>query len=111
VWSVAALPDGQRVLSGGDRTLKLWDLGSGTMLRTLEGHSDRVWAVTVLPDGKTALSASDDRTLKLWNLDTGALLTTFYGDAPYGCVNAPDSTRVVAGDAMGWLHILTIVTE
>ena len=111
VWSVDVLPDGQRVLSGGDNTLKLWDLESGTLLRTFEGHGDRVWAVTALPDGESALSASDDNTLKLWNLYSGSVVTTFYGDAPYCCVNAPDASRVVAGDALGRLHILSITAD
>jgi WD40 repeat protein len=111
VWSVDVLPDGQRVLSGGDNTLKLWELESGTLLRTFEGHADRVWAVSALPDGHGALSASDDNTLKLWNLDTGSVVTTFYGDAPYCCVYAADARRVVAGDAMGRLHILTITAD
>ena len=41
------------------------------MLRTLEGHSAGVCGVAVTPDGKRAVSASDDETLKVWDLDTG----------------------------------------
>jgi WD40 repeat protein len=104
------LPDGAHALSSGDNTLKLWDLASGRLLQTLQGHTDRVWAMTVLADGRRAVSASDDNTLKLWSLETGTVLTTFYGDAPYCCVGAMDDSRVVAGDAFGRLHILTIVT-
>ena len=55
-----------------DRTLKLWDLESGAVLRTFEGHGDRVTAVALLPDGRRALSGSADNTLKLWDLESGA---------------------------------------
>ena len=38
---VALLPDGHRALSSSyDKTLKLWDLETGKVLQTLEGHTD-----------------------------------------------------------------------
>ena len=71
------LADGGGALSGSDdSTLKLWDLESGALLHTLEGQTDWVTAVAVLPDGRRALSGSFDKTLKLWDLESGALLHT-----------------------------------
>jgi WD40 repeat protein len=38
--------NGRQVLSGsGNNTLKLWDAASGALLRTYQGHSDRVQSV------------------------------------------------------------------
>src|SRR4028119_245433 len=48
-------------------------------LRTLAGHSDSVTAVAIAPDGKTAISASDDQTLKIWDTETGRELKTLTG--------------------------------
>ena len=59
---VAVTPDGQRAVSASDdKTLKVWDLGSGRELRTLTGHSGGVRAVAVTPDGQRAISASGTR--------------------------------------------------
>ncbi|MDT9232115.1 WD40 repeat domain-containing protein, partial [Limnospira sp. PMC 1242.20] len=62
-----------------DKTLKLWDLETGTELATLSGHSNWVRGVAIAPDGKRAVSASDDKTLKLWDLETGTELATLSG--------------------------------
>jgi WD40 repeat protein len=42
----ATFLNGRQVLSGsGNNTLKLWDAASGALLRTYQGHSDRVQSV------------------------------------------------------------------
>jgi hypothetical protein len=62
-----------------DRTLRLWELGTGACLRSFEGHTGWVTALAVTPDGRFALSGSADKTLRLWELGTGACLHTFEG--------------------------------
>jgi Tol biopolymer transport system component len=59
-----------------DKTVKLWDAGTGTEQHTLRGHSDWVSAVVFSPDGKTIASASYDDTVKLWDAGTGTELRT-----------------------------------
>ncbi|MCX5785738.1 MAG: caspase family protein, partial [Elusimicrobia bacterium] len=67
VTSVAFSPDGQYALSGSyDKTLKLWDIATGQLVRTFEGHGNSVTSVAFSPDGKYTLSGSYENTLKLW---------------------------------------------
>ncbi|HSS52488.1 MAG TPA: TIR domain-containing protein [Thermoanaerobaculia bacterium] len=84
--TAVAVVDGRRILSASaDRTLRLWDLGTGETLRTFEGHEGGVEGVAVV-DGRRAVSSSEDGTLRLWDLETGETLRSLKGHA--GSVNA-----------------------
>src|SRR6266404_4333067 len=73
---VAFSPDGAYALSGGfDNTMKVWQVSSGRLIRTFQGHSNTVRSVAFSPDGKTVLSGSQDSTMKLWDVASGELLS------------------------------------
>jgi WD40 repeat protein len=62
--------DATRVVSASfDRTLRVWDIASGTCTAVLEGHPEWVLGV-VLVDGNGAVSW-DSKTLRRWDLATG----------------------------------------
>ena len=42
----------------------MWDIETGECRQTLEGHSDWVKSVGITPDGRTAISGSDDKTVR-----------------------------------------------
>jgi WD40 repeat protein len=58
-------------ISGGDDgTVRIWDLGSGTLRTTLTGHEHWVNAVacTELNGTPIAITGSSDRTVRVWDL-------------------------------------------
>jgi WD40 repeat protein len=68
VNAVAISPDGQTIVSGSsDNTIKVWNLHSGELIRTLEGHLRRVYSLTISPDGQTLVSGSADN-IKIWGI-------------------------------------------
>ena len=52
---------------------------SSALIRTLQGHTGWVNGVAVTPDGRQAISASEDKTLKVWDLASGAEVRTLAG--------------------------------
>ena len=100
VHAVAVTPDSRQVVSGSlDKTLKIWNIENGQLLRTLVGHMELVDAVAVTPNGRQVVSGSNDKTLKVWDLESGQLLCTLEGHTK--SVNAvavtPDGRQVVSG--------------
>jgi WD40 repeat protein len=70
IWSVAFDPTGQILAGGtGQKTVKLWELGNGTLVRSLEGHTGQVGFVEFSPDRKFLVSSSGDGTTRIWRCD------------------------------------------
>jgi WD40 repeat protein len=67
--------DGRWALTaGGDNTLRLWDVGKGTMVRALEGQS-RGGAFSA--DDRFVLGIGQDKYLRLYDMGTGKLIRRF----------------------------------
>ena len=69
----------------------------GALVATLTGHNSSVRGALLLPDGRRALSWSDDNTLRLWDLETGAT-RTFEGhnSSVRGALLLPDGRRALS---------------
>jgi WD40 repeat protein len=69
IESVAFSPDGSQLVSGShDRTVRLWSVASGKLLKVLTGHSSTVYSVAFHPNGKQVASCSADATMRMWTV-------------------------------------------
>lgn len=100
VFGIAFSPDGKVVVTGSlDRTIKLWDAGTGKEIKTLAGHNDQVLAVAVSPNGQLLASGSSDRTVKLWSMPSDDPTHVFaHADEVNALALSPDG-KLLAGAA------------
>lgn len=107
VWSAVLSPDGQTVIVGGDNhIIKIWNLETGQVVRTLSGHRDVVRWLVLTPDGKTLISGSGDQTIKIWNLQTNQLVQTLEQGSPvWGLALSPDGKTLFSGGEDGVLRV------
>ena len=80
IFGIGFSRDGRTLVSGNfNGTVKLWDVGSGRLLRTLDGHTDVVYKGVFSPDEKVLASCSRDGKIKIWDVATGRELRTLTG--------------------------------
>lgn len=74
--AVAVFPDKRRMVTGSiDKTLRLWDLKKGVMLKKMEGHTGLVSGLAVSRDGQLIASGDIYGSLMAWHGETGKQLT------------------------------------
>jgi WD40 repeat protein len=126
VTSIALSPDSRFILSGGlDNTLRLWDVATGKQERIFkwtfkryfeDGYNDYINSVAFSPDGKFAISGSNEKTIRLWDVDTGKELRVFRGffTGHTGAVNSvsfsPDGKYILSGGSDNKLRLWDLDT-
>ncbi|MDJ0796416.1 MAG: trypsin-like peptidase domain-containing protein [Calothrix sp. MO_167.B12] len=94
VSDVTVSPDG-RLLAFGSwyQGIKIWDVATSKLLKTLTGHSYPIGSVAFSPDGRILASAETnslsesfgsskikiDKSIKIWNVATGKQIKTLNG--------------------------------
>ena len=115
VLSVAYSSDGTQLVSNDPRTLRLWDVSSGRLIRTIGMLSDTVHSVQFSPDGTHVVSAhGGGRTLKLWDAVSGRLIRIFAGterrDWMLSVAFSPNGTRLVSGTSSGTVKLWDVAS-
>ena len=91
---------------GGDRTVFVWDVASGLVMRRLQGHEQRVNCVHYAGDCSVLVTGSYDRTVRCWDMRSknAAPLQTLTGAADSVSTVAVMGHEIIAGSIDG--HIL-----
>lgn len=100
VRSTAIFPDGKKIIScGSDKNVKIWDLMSGRLIKTLEGHTDIVYTAVVSNDSVYAVSASRDQSVRIWHIRTGReiLKIPAHDGIVYSAIISPDGKFIISG--------------
>jgi WD40 repeat protein len=100
--AVAVFPDNRRMITcSHDKTLRLWDLRTGVMLKKMEGHHDRVLALAISRDGQLIASGDESGEVVAWHGETGELLTSQPIKAHSHGISSldfsPDATELATG--------------
>ena len=76
-----------------DKTIKIWRIVDGKLIRILKGHKDAVYDLKFSFDGKLIASGSWDHTVKIWRVKDGKLIHSLKGhkDAVEGVDFSRDS--------------------
>lgn len=109
---LALSPDGRLLVAGSDSTsssrqawvVRLWSVATGELLDSFKGHGSflrqgAIRAVGFSPDGKRAVSGSDDRTIRIWDIEKKQELLRLEGHSgPVGAaVFTSDGEQVISG--------------
>ncbi|MBW4572740.1 MAG: WD40 repeat domain-containing protein [Tolypothrix carrinoi HA7290-LM1] len=103
VTSVVISPDSETLVSGcADKTIKVWNLNTGKLIRTLTEDLGEISSVAVSSDGHFLAVGSCQHpksNVKVWNLNSRKLLHTLLGhQKPVNCIAiSPDGQILASG--------------
>jgi WD40 repeat protein len=98
VRAVVFLSDRQIITAGQDKNIKIIDIASGKVVKTLSGHTNLINNLAIAPASDLLVSGSYDNTVNLWQISTGKLLRSQTGhtDKIWGLAISPDGKQVVS---------------
>lgn len=80
VSSLTFSTDGKYLASTSwDKTVKIWDVNTGKLLKTLEGFASFGRAVSFNSNGNFLAASNSDKTIKIWDATNFTLLSTLLG--------------------------------
>ncbi len=98
--------------SSGDQKIRLWNTSTGNWMRTLNGHTDTVFAIALSPCDRYLVSGSADQSIRVWDISTGNQLRVIQGGQGWvNCVAvSPDGRLIASGGSDNSIKIWDLHT-
>lgn len=82
---------------GADSTVRLWDVETGELIHTFEGHANFVNYARLAPNNEFIISTSWDGTVRMWDVASGDEIRQFVGHAgnTFGIAITEDSSTLL----------------
>ena len=113
-WN-AVSKDGSLAVTGvSDGTVKLWDISTGRLIRTLQDRAGLVMQVGFTPDGTRVLSAGGAETsVKVWDIATGKMLQELndHSGAVIVAVASPEAGHVLTTSTDNTAKLWDLATQ
>jgi glucose repression regulatory protein TUP1 len=105
IRSVCFSPDDKQLVTGAeDKLVRVYEVATQALLRTLSGHTMEIFSVDWTSNGQYILSGSGDKSIRVWEADEGECVYTMVrpnkSEGPTGitCVAvSPDNQVAAAG--------------
>ena len=115
VDAICLIENGQMLVStGADRSLRVWDVESRTLIRSMNQHTKPVNALKLRPamDGLPIIaSAARDRTIRFWQPSIGRMLRYIRLDSePLDIAWTRDGARILAACMDGHIRVVDPTT-
>ncbi|MBP7552215.1 MAG: caspase family protein [Spirochaetes bacterium] len=107
--SAALSNNGKLVLTGSyENTVKLWDVATGKLLKTLKGHKGYLVSLSFSNDDTMIVSVDSYRNIKVWDINSGKILYDFKNIdfSGYVCFAPDDKGIFYAGYGKVFLYDL-----
>ena len=81
--------------ASGDRTVRLWNIETGTMIRTISAHARGIACVNIT--GDLVVTGSSDHVIKIFKLASGEEVRTLRGHNGLVRTIQTDNTKIISG--------------
>lgn len=113
VADLALTPDGQTLIATSDKgEIKIAKVQGREVLKTFQGHADKIVACIVSPDGKHFATVGGDNLIKAWDISGKELrswdLGKHQGMFLINLTFSPDSKHIVTANANTTVYVLDL---